>query len=230
MFERLSYSPIVSNIDRLLAIWQGIHSNDPDSQKWWTSLFNADGTFVEPAGENETPSTPLAPFRKAVSGSDTTWWTSNDLKDTRTIGYDYPQVATARQSGNLVSGLVAWANAALGWADPSHFKQKSSDQGALDHFVKEQIPHAVLSFPQRVLVDGSTPLPAGTDYLSSGAGHTANGGPVVHAAAVAQRVLKSAAAAPPTKPSFSDRFGDLGNLVSADGKMNQWHVTFGVEK
>ena len=236
---------LFSNIDRLLAIWQGIHSNDPDSIAWWVSELHVDPTFVEPANENETPTTPLVPFRRALNGqSEPTWWKATDLRDYLSLGYDYPQTAAARQTGDLATGLTSWANTELGWAvPPGSGDPAQPDQQPLVH-LKQQITEPVEAFPSPILVDGTTPLGQDDQYISSSAtaSSTTQTLPVLskiakpaHAVSkmvsprkdIAQKSIKSAL--PAHKPAFDDRFGGLGNLVS-QGKMTQWNASFGVDK
>lgn len=213
-------------MDRLLAIWQGIHSNDPDGISWWKSELHADGTFVEPANENETPATPLAPFRKALNDAgNPTWWQAVDVRDYLSLGYDYPQTLAARKSGNLAAGLTAWANAELGWVTP----QGGGNAGQPDHddqvHLQQDVKQYVPAFPPQVLLDGTTPLDPDEQYISSSAQ------PVAPTAAAHQLVLQKAIkrAVPTAKPNFNDRFANLGNLVS-QGEMTQWNATFGVDK
>ncbi|KAJ2894577.1 Tyrosinase [Zalerion maritima] len=143
------------NVDRLLSIWQGIHSQDSDSVAWWSSLDVPFGNFVEPANQHETPDTPLAPFRKSVGSSGTQWWTSNDVRDHTKLGYDYPQTAAASESSNYVGSLIAWANQSLGWLSPSRRNRTGPDPEAVADFgvsTRKRIPF----FPDPVLVDGRT--------------------------------------------------------------------------
>jgi len=213
------------------------------------SELHVDGTFVEPANENETPITPLVPFRRALDAtSKPTWWKATDLKDYRSLGYDYPQTAAARQTGDLAAGLIAWANAELGWAvPPGSGDPGQPDQQALAH-LNQQITEPVEAFPKPILVDGTTPLDQGEEYISSSAqavvteSSTTQTPSVLSAIAkpaeavtkivsprknVAQKSLKSAL--PTHKPDFNHRFGGLGDLVS-QGKMTQWNASFGVDK
>ncbi|GKT69134.1 tyrosinase precursor [Colletotrichum tofieldiae] len=97
-----------SNVDRLLAIWQGIHSRDPENVAWWTSLEVPEGNFVEPGRLAETPQTPLVPFRKGLTAdSKPIWWTSNDCRNHLELGYDYPQTAAARRSGDIPTWMAS---------------------------------------------------------------------------------------------------------------------------
>ncbi|KAK8031242.1 tyrosinase [Apiospora arundinis] len=71
------------NVDRLVAIWQAIH---PDS--WEINQRDDFGTFTIPPS-TETDQTKLYPFSKDSAG---TFYTSNDVRDTRSLGYTYPEI------------------------------------------------------------------------------------------------------------------------------------------
>ncbi|KAF6830947.1 tyrosinase [Colletotrichum musicola] len=154
------------NVDRLLAIWQGIHSREPDSVSWWTSLDVPDGNFVEPGSVSETPRTPLVPFRKGLTpGSGApVWWTSNDCRDHLALGYDYPETAAARRSADAVRSLTAWANTQLGWLAPR--SPRPADEGAWSR-LRRQVTQPIPAFPAKVLVDGKTALGAGQAFNGS---------------------------------------------------------------
>ncbi|OBR08255.1 Tyrosinase [Colletotrichum higginsianum IMI 349063] len=153
------------NVDRLLAIWQGIHSRDPESIAWWTSLEVPEGNFVEPGRLAETPRTPLVPFRKGLTAaSKPIWWTSNDCRNHLDLGYDYPQTAAARRSGDVVRSLTAWANAQLGWLAPR--SPRPADENARTQ-LKRQITQPMPFFPSKVLIDGTTPLSSGQAFIGS---------------------------------------------------------------
>jgi tyrosinase len=156
------------NIDRLLAIWQGIHSHDSDSIAWWNSLPSVDGTFVEPPHIGETPNTNLAPFRKSIDAQGKiTWWNSLDTRNHLKLGYDYPQTYAARTQagGDLVKNLTAWANQELGWVVPAS-QNSSASKIDLTHF-ENQIATRVSCFPTQVLVDGVVSLDSDDQYISS---------------------------------------------------------------
>lgn len=204
------------------------------------SELHVAGTIVEPANEKETPKTPLAPFRRALdSQSKPIWWKSLDLREYRNLGYDYPQTAAARQTGDLVAGLTSWANAELGWATPpgsgAPGQPDQQDRVNLKHQFTQRIP----AFPESILVDGTTPLYQDEEYISSSApvvvaeAATMAEPPQVALAtvsstnAVAKNAPKSALST--YKLDFNARFGGFDNLVS-QGRMTQWNASFGVEK
>ncbi|KAK7953523.1 hypothetical protein PG988_014217 [Apiospora saccharicola] len=89
------------NVDRLVAIWQAIH---PDS--WVINQRDNFGTFSIPPS-TETDQTKLYPFSKDSAG---TYYTSNDVRDTRSLGYTYPEIRpwgkSAQQNSNDVRATI----------------------------------------------------------------------------------------------------------------------------
>ena len=213
-----------SNIDRLLAVWQGINEPLGDETAWWTSLEHDEPTYVEPAREFETPDTPLAPFRKAIDGNTTTWWTSKDVRYHTKLGYDYPETRAASQSPKPVEYLTKWANIEVGWVKSG----AQSNTPWLDQ-LKKQISEAAPSLPKPFVVDESTTWDPQEQYVSSAAAELATAisskvsALVQTAAPVLQRTLLA------HEPSFEERFGSLGNLVQ-NGQMTRWNASFTVDK
>lgn len=99
------------NVDRLYAIWQGLHwqadmnwnfdikEETPDNPLWW----------VKDAKKLETTDTPLVPFRK----DNTTYWDSNTSRDFKAFGYTYPELVdwnvpgvSRQQLADTVSGHI----------------------------------------------------------------------------------------------------------------------------
>ncbi|KAK3309791.1 uncharacterized protein B0T15DRAFT_545814 [Chaetomium strumarium] len=77
------------NVDRLWAIWQDLN---PDS--YMSPRPAPSSTFTAPSGESQTQDTPLEPF---WDKSATSFWTSAQIRDTRTtFGYAYPETARWR--------------------------------------------------------------------------------------------------------------------------------------
>ena len=77
-----------TNIDRLFAIWQGLHdSGDPST--WIERSRNLDsvGTWTTLRGGWEDKTTPLTPFNR----TNTEYWTSDGVKETVPFGYGYPE-------------------------------------------------------------------------------------------------------------------------------------------
>lgn len=204
-----------------MAIWQGINNPKGDTVAWWDSLVHPISTFVEPKHEPETPTTPLAPFRKAINGDETVWWTSNDARDHTKLGYDYPETKEARATADPVASLHAWANIEVGWV--ADFGHKNTP--LLEH-LKKQIAESAPALPKPLVIDDAIAWDPNEQYLASDATTTPS---------IKARALMRAAAPVLHKivanhaPSFEDRFGEFGNLVK-DGKMTQWNASFGVDK
>lgn len=242
-------------MDRLLAIWQGIHANDDDSVAWWSGLEHEEATFVEPTPLTETPTTPLAPFRKAVDQSgNTTWWTSNDVRDHTKLGYDYPQTMVARQTGDYAGSLLQWANQELGYVAGGNADPSQASKPDINHF-EGQISETVEAFPATISIDGTTPLASEDLVISSQAASTSqpattsrdistmeeptstshqSSGPVAavkdaahKAKALLARVTKRST--PQPQQTLQQRLGNLDSLVK-DGKMTQWNASFAVDK
>ncbi|KAL4924110.1 tyrosinase [Aspergillus undulatus] len=73
------------NIDRLFAIWQELN---PD--KFFTDGYRGDfDQQVIGLPVTVTPTTPLRPFHKDEGGK---YWTSEEVRDFRTLGYTYPDL------------------------------------------------------------------------------------------------------------------------------------------
>ncbi|KAH7401337.1 tyrosinase [Pyrenochaeta sp. MPI-SDFR-AT-0127] len=84
-----SFDPIFwlhhTNVDRLLAMYQLIVPNS----------YMANGNINRPMaqwnqGESKNSNTPLKPFTKDTSGN---YFTSNDVRETRVLGYHYPETS-----------------------------------------------------------------------------------------------------------------------------------------
>ncbi|KAG8845838.1 hypothetical protein FRB91_001398, partial [Serendipita sp. 411] len=76
------------NVDRIFALWQALN---PTS--YVTSQANSRGNFATRPGTVETADSPLAPFRK-TNGQ---FWTSSEVRDTRTFNYTYPELVNWAQ-------------------------------------------------------------------------------------------------------------------------------------
>jgi hypothetical protein len=78
------------NVDRLLAWYQAVN---PDP--WLTDREeNNVETWVNPQTWTTSGTTPLYPFRKAAAPQEA-FWTSDDLRHTKELGYVYPDVQSA---------------------------------------------------------------------------------------------------------------------------------------
>lgn len=72
-------------VDRCLDMWQALH---PDT--FVRPIAATLSTFTSSAGQIQSADTPLTPFYKDMNGN---FWTSNDVRDTRALGYSYPETA-----------------------------------------------------------------------------------------------------------------------------------------
>jgi tyrosinase len=70
-----------TNIDRLFAMWQSINP-----QSYVVPTMNAFGTYAEPRGFVDTEDSNLLPFH---SDNESGFWTSSEVRSTRTFGYAY---------------------------------------------------------------------------------------------------------------------------------------------
>lgn len=106
-----SFDPIFwlhhTNIDRLLAMYQLIVPNS----------YVANGNINRPMaqwnqGEAKNANTPLKPFTKDTSGN---YFTSNDVKETRVLGYYYPETSdrTYSQVARAVTSLYGGGSRTL---------------------------------------------------------------------------------------------------------------------
>lgn len=92
-----------TNIDRLFAMW---HALNPSTSNWVTP-HGSTGTLTNPPGSIEDINTALTPFWKTT----TTFWTSNDVRESTVLGYAY----TETQSWNYSTSSSYWSsiNAAI---------------------------------------------------------------------------------------------------------------------
>jgi tyrosinase len=70
-----------------VSIWEGLLANPSKPESWVTTQIAVQRSRVTPEDGNEGLNTPLAPFYKDKD----TFWTSDDVRDTRTFGYAYPE-------------------------------------------------------------------------------------------------------------------------------------------
>ena len=115
---------VVSNVDRLFAIWQALN---PTS--YTINQPAGDGTFVITASSTETEATPLAPFNDATGK---TFWTSDRVRSTETFNYAYPE--TQRWAFSSDSDYVDSVQNAVNQLYGAVTNQFAGDQG-FDNFV-----------------------------------------------------------------------------------------------
>lgn len=86
------------NVDRLFAIWQATYPTV------FVQPFAEDGgTFTVRDGELQNQSSPLTPWRR----SDTTYWSSDDCRDTKALNYSYPELEWKLDPGQLRAQMIS---------------------------------------------------------------------------------------------------------------------------
>ena len=131
--EYAAFDPIFwmhhTNIDRIFAIWQTLN---PETWGWDQKLLDSP-TYVRGIGDSETPTSWLVPFRRrreetfdpfADPGSapkehpQVEWWTSNDLRRCRDLGYTYPELQLVKQEekGSDLRPLRQWVTNTYEWS------------------------------------------------------------------------------------------------------------------
>ncbi|KAF2129816.1 Di-copper centre-containing protein, partial [Dothidotthia symphoricarpi CBS 119687] len=113
-----SFDPIFwlhhTNIDRLLAMHQIVVPNT------WVANGNINRGMAQwNQGEAKNAYTPLKPFTKDTAGN---YFTSNDIKDTRVLGYYYPET-----SGNSYSQVASAVTSLYGAGSRTLSKRDESD-------------------------------------------------------------------------------------------------------
>lgn len=197
-----------SNIDRIFAIWQMLN---PKTWDWHQALLEG-ATFVSPVGTDENPESPLVPFRRSRDGDQTTWWTSNELRDCRTLGYNYPELAKAGQN---VASLRQWVTDSYEWAtiygDPPPWKTLAETAGSLGN---------IEALPDVIRIDDT--------------GQPVSKTPVIEEqeeeASLAERFAKIFHRNSDTAAGDArDRYRHIRPLIR-DGQLIQWNLTIRVEK
>jgi tyrosinase len=80
-----------SNVDRLAAIWEVLHSDSPPAESWFDGTDARDkdsGNWAIKKNHPDLPSDDLRPFHKEGG----TYWKSNDIRETAPLGYTYPEL------------------------------------------------------------------------------------------------------------------------------------------
>ena len=201
------------NIDRIFAIWQALNPNTWD---WHQPLLDG-GTFVSPQGTDENPESPLVPFRKSRNGDHAEWWTSNDLRDCRLLGYNYPQLAKA--VGNVAS-LRQWVTENYEWTTiygeaPPRMSLTES-VGTLDN---------IEALPDTIRIDGiGNPIDREPVHEEEEEEEEEEDRPFF--SKIFHRNEKHAGAG---GKGARDRYRHIRPLL-ADGKLTHWNLTIKVEK
>jgi tyrosinase len=85
------------NVDRYFAIWQGLHPN-----AYGASQQAPHNTWTIPQGSTQDANSCLEPFLSAAN----TCWTTNQVRDWRTFGYDYPEFYNSDRSVGAITNYV----------------------------------------------------------------------------------------------------------------------------
>lgn len=78
------------NVDRMVAIWETLHSGDPHNWSDGTDARDKDsGNWAIKKNHADLPSEDLRPFHRDEGGS---YWKPNDVRETAPLGYTYPEL------------------------------------------------------------------------------------------------------------------------------------------
>ena len=98
-----SYDPIFflhhGMVDRAYALWQLAY---PD--QWVTAFQQTHGTYTIAKNSVEDAQSPLTPFHSDSVG---TYYNSDDLRDTTTLGYVYADIASGESAAEIINNLYA---------------------------------------------------------------------------------------------------------------------------
>jgi hypothetical protein len=144
----------------LTANWQGLKSEAPESVRWWAANARPrnDRNDTQPASFwARGPETDLVPFVRSQAGGRDVYWKSNDLRDHRSLGHDYPETAAARRQTRepYVQALRRWANTELGWLGRVTTGGDPAAIARLNDSLTRNIPF----FPKEILIDGDRNKP-----------------------------------------------------------------------
>jgi tyrosinase len=124
------------NIDRLLAIWQGLWQDDNRKETWVTEQDNYMPNIMQLAMDKQKASTPLYPFRPTP----TTWYDSDTMKQTKDFGYYYPETAGTTYPINETAKKALRAKISALYPSPARLLVMS--KRGLDEAEKTLLPKA----------------------------------------------------------------------------------------
>ncbi|XTI84099.1 hypothetical protein V2W45_1339157 [Cenococcum geophilum] len=105
----------VMNIDCIIAIWQALNPK----KRFKRQPLRGGPTYVTATMTEERSTSPLVPFRKGFGDNGTPlWWTSNEVRDCRTLGYTYctPRFLQRNQTlARYESGSMITMNLRMGF-------------------------------------------------------------------------------------------------------------------
>ena len=84
-------------IDHALALWQSAYPDD-----WLEPWSEVGSSYTYTKGTVEDSSSSLTPFRSDASGS---FWSSDALRDTTSLGYEYADLASGSSAASIINAL-----------------------------------------------------------------------------------------------------------------------------
>ena len=152
MWKKLTRQ-ISSNIDRIFAIWEALNPSD-ELWHWHQRLlpdaYGRGGNYIIPIGTDETPETPLVPFRKnRYEDGRPIYWTSNDVRYCTTLGYTYPELV---KTNSHPDELRQWV------IDNYEWTTISGDPPPLETVFNTEDLKGVELFPEKLQIDGRGPV------------------------------------------------------------------------
>ena len=137
------------------------------------------------------------PFVRTQAGGKDVYWKSNDLRDHRALGYEYPETAAARRQTQepFVQALRRWANSELGWLG----RITSQGDPAAIARLNDSLTRSIPFFPKEVLIDGDKNRPIRSNQAFVGSKFVATATPAPKPAAPTPRGFAS----PPIESQFS---------------------------
>ena len=202
-----------SNIDRLFAIWEALN---PSDELWrWQQPLLQDASYITPVGTNETPESPLVPFRKHRHPDGTPiWWTSKEVRYCRSLGYTYPELAKTNSDVLL---LRQWVIDNYEWATIS------GDPPPLETMFNTEDLERVELFPERLQIDGRGPP------IDIPKERFVYGRDIAKSVGAIPRILAKCFVRSESSSAAEKRYKHLKGLIK-NGKLTHWNVTIKVKK
>ena len=82
---------MISNIDRLFAIWQAMYDDPEDASTYVQHEISNEGTYTTEVRTKEVMHMDLTPFFTPTDDKVPKFWTSERVRTTKTFGYVYPE-------------------------------------------------------------------------------------------------------------------------------------------
>ena len=166
-------------------------------------------------GTNETPDSPLVPFRKHRHQDGTPiWWTSKEVRHCRSLGYTYPELAKTNSDVVLLRQWVI---------DNYEWTTISGDPPPLETVFDTEDLEGVELFPERLQVDGrGSPIDVPKEKVIYGKNLAKSVGAIPRT--LGKCFMRSERSSPAEK-----RYKHLKGLIK-DGKLVHWNATIKVKK